>query len=130
VHTDARHELALAEWLDEIIVRADLEPDDAVGLVPEDLLFAADGRLKVIDFGVAKSQDVRTIAADRKVTGTLRYMAPEFSRRYSLTIRGRDVFAVGVVLEDMGAVCTIDFFTIASSSTARRVSGTRYDGPS
>jgi hypothetical protein len=32
VHKDARHELAPAEWRDEMIVRADLEPDDAVDL--------------------------------------------------------------------------------------------------
>src|SRR5262245_17829311 len=47
---------------------------------PENLMFSAEGRLKITDFGVARFQESRTIAADPRISGTLRYMAPECLR--------------------------------------------------
>ncbi|ADP84768.1 serine/threonine-protein kinase [Pseudofrankia inefficax] len=62
---------------------------------PENVLFAADGRLKLTDFGIAKAfQD--TAAFTSTVTGTPRYMAPEQFLAGELR-RTVDVYALGIV---------------------------------
>ena len=69
---------------------------------PENLMFTAEGRLKITDFGVARFHDDRTVAVDRTVSGTLRYMAPERLGGAAADAR-TDIFSAGVVLEDMTA---------------------------
>ncbi|MBL7553615.1 protein kinase, partial [Frankia sp. AgB1.9] len=62
---------------------------------PENVLFAADGRLKLTDFGIAKAfQD--TAAFTNTITGTPRYMAPEQFLAGELR-RTVDVYALGIV---------------------------------
>jgi eukaryotic-like serine/threonine-protein kinase len=69
---------------------------------PENLMFTDEGRLKITDFGVARFQDDRTIAADPTIAGTVKYMAPELLT--GAPADGRtDVFSTGVVLEEMAA---------------------------
>ncbi|HJL33112.1 MAG TPA: protein kinase, partial [Polyangiaceae bacterium LLY-WYZ-15_(1-7)] len=67
---------------------------------PQNVLLAADGRVKLIDFGVVKARDRLQETVGRQVKGKLRYMAPEQMRRKPLDRRA-DVFALGVVLWEM-----------------------------
>ena len=86
---------------------------------PENLLFAADGRLKITDFGVARFQDDRTIARtgpSRARCGTWR---PNVCSAWP-SMPVQDVFALGVVLEEIGAVCTMPTRFIGSSPLRRR----------
>lgn len=76
-------------------------------LKPGNLMVTADGRLKILDFGLAKSVDPIAGGADtvsvvggRWVEGTLPYMAPEQVRDGNLDER-TDVYAAGAVLYEM-----------------------------
>ena len=64
---------------------------------PQNILVGADGRSRLIDFGIAKA--ARRIAVTRTGTlkGKVRYMAPEQLRRQAVDARA-DVFSAGVVL--------------------------------
>jgi serine/threonine protein kinase len=67
---------------------------------PENAMFTGDGRLKITDFGLARSFDERTVTLDGKISGTPRYMAPECFEGRPADCR-TDIFSLGVVLEEM-----------------------------
>lgn len=65
---------------------------------PSNVLLAADGRIKLADFGVASL--AREVAGKRDVAGKLPYMAPE-AHEGAPASQSWDVFALGVVLYEM-----------------------------
>ena len=77
------------------IVHRDLKPENL-------FLLAADGRLKILDFGLAKLIGPTETAADQTaaVLGTAGYVAPEVLRNAPADPRA-DLFAVGVILYEM-----------------------------
>jgi serine/threonine protein kinase len=81
------------------------ENGEPLGLVhrdvsPSNILIAADGHLKIIDFGIAKatSSSLRTLSG--RVKGKFAYMAPEAIQGQQLD-RRTDIFAVGIVAHEM-----------------------------
>lgn len=81
-------------------------------LKPENLFLTKDGRLKILDFGLAKLTQPEPAGADGttatipqhtepgQVSGTAGYMAPEQVRGHAADPRS-DIFAFGVVLYEM-----------------------------
>ena len=65
---------------------------------PENILLSNDGRIKLSDFGLARTLDNRTESKD--VLGTVGYMAPELVTGGAAT-KATDVYACGIMLYEM-----------------------------
>jgi serine/threonine-protein kinase len=69
-------------------------------LKPENVMITQDGRVKLLDFGLAKWAESATLTEQGVVVGTAAYMAPEQLRGEESGTAG-DLWAFGVVLHQM-----------------------------
>ncbi|MGE0786565.1 MAG: serine/threonine-protein kinase [Sandaracinaceae bacterium] len=67
---------------------------------PQNVLLSVDGRVKLLDFGIAKAAGRAERTEAGVIKGKVRYMAPEQARGKGLD-RRVDIYALGVVLWEM-----------------------------
>lgn len=96
--------LELCDALDYAHTQTDAN-GDPLGLIhrdisPSNLILAASGHLKVIDFGIAKATSHHLRTQTGRVKGKLAYMAPEAIRGGKLDARS-DLFSAGVVAHEI-----------------------------
>jgi len=69
-------------------------------LKPENILVDTDGRVRIVDFGLAKLKGVTKLTLRSSTLGTLHYMSPEQFQGTNVDERA-DIWAVGVILYQM-----------------------------
>ncbi|HWS59092.1 MAG TPA: Stk1 family PASTA domain-containing Ser/Thr kinase [Actinotalea sp.] len=67
---------------------------------PENVLLAADGRIKVADFGLARAITEVTSTTTGTILGTVAYLAPELVA-HGISDTRTDVYSVGILLYEM-----------------------------
>jgi serine/threonine-protein kinase len=67
---------------------------------PANIMIAGDGRVKLTDFGIARSLDDATLTMSQATTGSVGYMAPE-QLSGSPTDARSDVYSVGITLYEL-----------------------------
>ncbi len=94
----------LIQALEGLQAAHDLKAEDGVplGLVhrdlsPHNVMCGFDGRVKVLDFGVAKMRDQRTVTLPGIVKGKPLYMSPEQATAERIDRRS-DIFSMGLIL--------------------------------
>jgi non-specific serine/threonine protein kinase len=68
-------------------------------LKPENVLLEKDGRVKLVDFGIARS-DVTRFTSAGNITGTVNYLAPEIAKGEDVDGRA-DLYSLGVMLYEL-----------------------------
>jgi serine/threonine-protein kinase len=89
--------LALARSMARALVDAHERGIVHRDLKPENLMVAPDGTIKVLDFGLARTDRAEH---DAQAVGTRGYMAPEQARGEPVDVRA-DVYALGVIVREM-----------------------------
>ncbi|WPB81006.1 serine/threonine-protein kinase [Archangium violaceum] len=68
---------------------------------PQNILLTFEGRVKVVDFGIAKAADQATVTRSGVLKGKYSYMSPEQAAGNKSLDRRTDIFALGVVLYEL-----------------------------
>jgi serine/threonine protein kinase len=79
---------------DEILVNRDIVHGD---ISPQNIMITHEGKIKIYDFGAAKTNDSPPVFEEEILRGNIRYMSPEQMRGEKIT-RESDIFSLSLVL--------------------------------
>jgi serine/threonine protein kinase len=103
---DRERQLAFRE-INDILkqVCTGLEKAHEAGIVhrdikPENIFINEDGRVKILDFGLAKLRGSSKLTKDLSTLGTIRYISPEQARGEETSARS-DIWSTGIILYEM-----------------------------
>lgn len=87
------------------LVAEGLEEAHRLGLIhrdvkPSNILVDSSGRYVLVDFGLVREEEAKTLTLSGEMVGTLRYMSPEQVSRRRVDARS-DVYGLGVVLYEI-----------------------------
>jgi serine/threonine protein kinase/Flp pilus assembly protein TadD len=103
--TDRAYYRRVAEWTAEVAEALHYAHQRGVihrDVKPSNLLLAADGRLMVSDFGLAKAASVDPLTVSQALLGTARYMSPEQVSGDAAALDPRvDVYGLGATLYEL-----------------------------
>ncbi len=68
---------------------------------PDNFFVTKEGRVKVMDFGIAKQQAAPGITRVGTIAGTPQYMSPEQINNFAKVSVGTDLYAIGVIAYEM-----------------------------
>ena len=88
----------VAEALHHAHVRGMIHRD----IKPSNLMLCTDGRMMVLDFGLVKTADDRSVTATGSLVGTYRYMSPEQIGAKRISVDARtDVYSLGATMYEL-----------------------------
>jgi len=74
------------------IIHRDIKPDN--------IMITKDNMVKVMDFGIAKVADIRTVTNSSKIMGSVHYFSPEQAKGIFVDCR-TDIYSLGIVMYEM-----------------------------
>ncbi len=89
--------LQLCEALEYIHARGIIHRD----LKPENILVTPEGKIKVLDFGIARMQGMDLSNEQGALVGTVAYMSPEQLQNARLTHAQSDIYSLGILMYEL-----------------------------
>src|SRR2546426_6004502 len=99
---DVQGALAYAIQISEALVEAHSKGIVHRDIKPENIMVTREGRVKVMDFGLAKLKGTGTLTRVGLTVGTITYMSPEQALGQNIDHR-TDIWSLGIVLYEMVA---------------------------
>ncbi len=138
--------LAIAIALTDAVAAAHRQGILHRDLKPENVMLTAEGRVKVLDFGLAKlrsdvpegdhtTRETQSVTQDGRIVGTVAYMSPEQAQGLPVDHRS-DIFSLGILLYEMASGerpfkgnTNLSVLSAILKDTPRPVSELRDDAP-
>jgi len=92
--------LDIAQQIASALIQAHQHDIVHCDIKPHNILITDDGRVKVVDFGIARAASSSTINLSGTVIGSVHYLSPEQAQGLGVDKRS-DLYALGVVLYEM-----------------------------
>ena len=89
--------LQLCEALEYIHARGIIHRD----LKPENILVTSEGKIKLLDFGIARMQGMDLSSEQGAMVGTVAYMSPEQLQNARLTHAQSDIYSLGILMYEL-----------------------------